>query len=68
MFRVDSGTESGRFIVYRRPVGWARHVARIVVGRIASWVLAEKPDINRSLGKPKGRYEYNITSRTGLNN
>jgi hypothetical protein len=34
------------------------------VGRGSCWVLADKPEINRSLGKPKRRYEYNI--RTGL--
>ena len=45
-------------------VGWARHVARMRVGRGACWVLTETPGINRSLGKPKPRYEYNI--RTGL--
>ena len=34
------------------------------VGRGACWVLAEKFEINRSLVKPKRRYEYNI--RTAL--
>lgn len=47
-------------------VGWARHVTRMRVGRGACWVLAETPEINRSLGKPKHRYQYNI--RKGLNN
>jgi len=46
-------------------VGWARHVARMRVGKGACWAWAETPEIKRSLGKPKRRYEYNI--RRGLN-
>jgi hypothetical protein len=38
----------------------------MMVGRGACCVLADKPEINRSLGKPKCRYEYNI--KTGLKN
>ena len=39
-------------------------MARLRVGIGTCRVLAGKPEINRSLGKPKRRCEYNI--RTGV--
>jgi hypothetical protein len=39
---------------------WARHVARIGVGRDVYRVLVGRPEGKRSLGRPRGRWEDNI--------
>ena len=48
-----------RVIKYRR-LRWAGHVARMEGGRSAFKILTGKPTGNRTLGRPRRRWEDNI--------
>ena len=39
---------------------WAGHVARMVEKRVVYRVLVGKPEVKRSLGRPRRRWEDNI--------
>jgi hypothetical protein len=43
-------------------MGWAGHVARTEEGRGTSRVLVVKPEGKRPLGRPRGRWEENVTA------
>jgi len=47
-------------VVKSRRVRWAWHVARMGEGRGVHWVLVDKPERKRPLGKPRRRWEDNI--------
>jgi hypothetical protein len=47
-------------MIKSRIMRWAGHVARMEEGRVVYRVLAGKPEVNRSLWRPKCRWEDNI--------
>jgi len=48
-------------VVKSRRMGWAGHVARMGEGRVVHRVLVGKPKGKRPLGRPRRRWEDNIT-------
>jgi hypothetical protein len=47
-------------VIKSRRLRWAGHVARMEEGRSAFKILPGKPTGNRSLGRPRRRWEDNI--------
>ena len=52
-------------IKFRR-LRWTEHVARMEEGRSAFKILTGKPTVKRHLGRPRRRWEGNITRRIDL--
>ena len=48
-------------MIKSRKIGWARHVARIGESRGIYRVLVRKREGNKPLGRPRHRWEDNIT-------
>jgi len=49
------------WVIKSRRMRWAGHVARMGEGRGVYRVLVEKPEGSRPLGRPRSRWEDNIT-------
>ena len=47
-------------VIKSRRVGWARNVARLGDSRGVYRVLVVRPEVKRSLGRPRHRWENNI--------
>jgi hypothetical protein len=56
-------------VIKSRRMMWAGHVARMEEGRGVYRVWVGRPESNRTLGRPRRRWEYNIKldlSETGI--
>jgi hypothetical protein len=53
-------------VIKSRRMRWARHVARMGEGRGVYRVLVGKPEDKRPLGRPRRRWEDNITKLSRL--
>ena len=53
-------------VIKSRRLRWAGHVARTKEGRSAFKILTGTPTGKRPLGKPRGRWEDNISIRINL--
>jgi hypothetical protein len=47
-------------VIKSRRMSWAGHVARMGRGELCTGFLVGKPEGQRSLGRPRRRWEYNI--------
>jgi hypothetical protein len=47
-------------VIISRKMRWAGHVARMGEERGVYWVLVQRPECNRRLGRPRRRWKDNI--------